>query len=126
MKTLRRNIEIEFNGKTHEIIPGPRLIAAIEQRPKGYPLIELATSERITDHAWILYCALKTKIKDLTKNQVIDIVAIDHNKYIPISISICAELLNPEAAREIEKNLEKAKAQVEEQAVEDDGDQGND
>lgn len=99
---VRKLVNVSIRGSTYECIPGPALISAVEARPRGIPMREAVTSLRLTDHAWVLFCALLPHVSDLTEAEMIESVMADPLTYERASLDLCLETLSPEAARMIE------------------------
>ena len=100
---IRKLVTVPFQGSDYECVPGPALIAAVEARPDGLPMREAVQSLRLTDHAWVLYCALLPVAKGVTRDGVLEVVLKDPITYERASLDLCLETLSPEAARAIEE-----------------------
>ena len=114
----RKNIELKWKGEIYQVTPGPALLTRIEARPDGFPISELARSERFTDHAWIVFCALKEAGLNVERDVVTEAVMNDFNYWAgEVTVPLCLEIILP-AARSVEESagVEDIKAEVDETA----------
>ena len=99
MPSVRKLIDVPWKGTTYQAVPGPALINAIEARPDGIPIREIVSSIRITDHSWVIFCALRPFVPGLDRDEVTDAVMEQPQLYEDLSLTLCLETLYPEAAR---------------------------
>ena len=97
-KQERQAVKIPWKGETYSIIPNGALLLRMESRPHGQALIELLTSKRLIDAAWVIYNALLeagVNQDSISQEQVVQAMIDDMEGYSNISLKICIEFTTP-------------------------------